>query len=174
MSFPSPPTDRLDSHSIAASSRRSALTRSFRAGAFALDYSADWHDQSVYLLSGPTVDDLTHTIGITVDPEPNAPSLAEYAEAQIHAAADMLERGTVLLHDRVPLTHGGDAIRAVIRWQTPARPLFQQQMFVHTNDGAVVLAAPFTRRSRRVLGAHVQAMLCSLRPAPAPVPSTSR
>jgi hypothetical protein len=136
---------------------------SFRTSRFALDQPEDWRDQSVYLLSGPTVDNLTHTLGITIDPNPVANSLSTYADAQIQAATDALREGTLLLHDRIPLANGDEAVRAVYRWQTPTRPLFQQHLFVYTEDGALVLGAPFTRRSRRLLGTQVQTMMCSVR-----------
>lgn len=136
---------------------------SFRTSRFALDQPEGWRDRSVYLLSGPTVDNLTHTLSITIDPSPAANSLSAYADAQIQAATDALHQGTLLLHDRIPLANGDAAVRAVYRWQTPTRPLFQQHLFVYTEDGALVLGAPFTRRSRRLLGAEVQTMMCSVR-----------
>jgi hypothetical protein len=136
---------------------------SFRTSRFALDYPDGWRDRSVYLLSGPTVDNLTHILGITIDPNPVANSLSAYADAQIQAAVDVLDQGTLLLRDRIPLASGDTAVRAVYRWQTPTRPLFQQHLFVYTEDGALVLGVPFTRRSRRLLGTQVQTMMCSVR-----------
>jgi hypothetical protein len=158
--YPSPARHRPASE---ARSDAPASPSSFRTSRFALDQLEDWRDRSVYLLSGPTVDNLTHTLGITIDPNPTATSLSAYADAQIQAATDVLHQGTLLLRDRILLANGDAAIRAVYRWQTPTRPLFQQHVFVYTEDGALVLGAPFTRRSRRLLGTQVQTMMCSVR-----------
>ncbi len=152
----------------------------FRAHRFRVWVPPGWRDGSTYLLSGPTVDGFSHRISVAVDPQPACPSLAPYADAQVDGALEVLDRGRLLLRDRValsadasgtrgrPLEGSRDAVRTVIRWQGAERMLFLEQLVVHAGHTAFVLAAPFTRRSRRILGPEVEDALRTLQPMPPP------
>ena len=140
----------------------------YRAGGWALALPPGWSDATTHTVAGPVADGLAHTVTVTSSPHDGRP-LAAFADDQAGAVLGTLAGGVLLLRDDVTLDGGGAAARAVFRWSPgPDRALYQQQVYAVVGGRAVVLAASFTARSRRLLGDEVHRLMLSLAEPAAP------
>ena len=137
-------------------------TTPYRADGWALALPPGWSDATTHTIAGPVADGLAHHV--TVASTPGEGGAAEaLADEQVGAVLDTLPGAVLLLRDEVALAGGAVGVRAVFRWSPAAdRALYQQQVYAVVGGRAVVLAASFTARSRRVVGDEVHRLMLSL------------
>ena len=140
---------------------RPAPTTPYRADGWALALPDGWADATTHTIAGPVADGLAHNVTVT-SASSGGRSVDALADEQVAAVLDTLA-GVLLLRDDVVLDGGGAGVRAVFRWSPgPDRVLYQQQVYAVVGGRAVVLAASFTARSRRLLGPEVHRVMLSL------------
>lgn len=145
----------------------------YRADAFRLLFpEGDWQDGSVYTITGPTVDGVTHNITVTIDDEVEADSVYDFAAQEIALLELQLDGCRVLIDDPIELDCGEPAYRALFVW-TPEDDLklYQEQIYVLQNSRGYTLTASFTRTTRKQLGAQVERMMLSFTPTEEMSPS---
>jgi len=150
-----------------ASAAGESEMRRYRADAFRLHLPPDeWHDRSVYTLTGPTVDGIQHNITINIEPDPEVDTLDAFAEQQVAALEPSLDGCRVLMEDRVALESGQPAHRVIFFWypEDDLR-LYQEQLYVLHDGRGYTLTASFTRKTRKQLGPEVEQMMLSFSPA---------
>lgn len=145
----------------------------YRADAFRLLRPDDeWQDGSVYTITGPTIDGVTHNITVTIDDEVEADSVYDFAAQEIALLELQLDGCRVLIDDPIELDCGEPAYRALFVW-TPEDDLklYQEQIYVLQNSRGYTLTASFTRTTRKQLGAQVERMMLSFTPTEEMSPS---
>jgi len=138
--------------------------RMYRGDAFVLPLpSGDWTDRSLYVLSGPTCDGLTHSV--TIVKETDVPSsVTDGAHRGVEAVLAELEGAQVLRRDDVTLDCGRSAHRVILVWTPDRERRYLEQFYVAAGSSLYVLSAVFTRRSRRRIGAEVERVMRSFEP----------
>ena len=150
---------------------RPAPTSPYRADGWALALPPGWSDATTHTIAGPVADGVAHAVTVTSSDHDGRP-LAALADEQTTAVLDTLPGAVLLLHDTATLAGGAAAVRAVYRWSpTPGQVRYQQQVYAVVGGRAVVLAASFTARSRRLLGPEVHRLMLSLAGPDAPAGS---
>ena len=137
-------------------------TTPYRADGWTLALPPGWSDATTHVVAGPVVDGLAHHVTVT-STEAESGAAEALADEQVGAVLDTLPGAVLLLRDAVSLAGGAAGVRAVFRWSPAAdRVLYQQQVYAVVGGRAVVLAASFTARSRRLLGDEVHRLMLSL------------
>lgn len=143
-----------------------AVPKHYRADAFRMDLpSADWSDKSVYTITGPTLDGVTHNISITTDAGVEAESVYDFAGEEIAALKTQLEECRILLDDPIELYCGKPAYRVIFFWYPEDDlKLYQEQLYVLDHSTGYTLTASFTRNTRKQIGDDVERMMLSFQP----------
>lgn len=138
----------------------------YRADAFRLlRPEGDWQDGSVYTITGPTIDGVTHNITINIDDGVEADSVYDFAAQEIALLEPQLEGCRILIDDPIELDCGEPAYRAIFLWYPEDDlKLYQEQIYVLPDDRGYTLTASFTRSTRKQLGAEVERMMLSFTP----------
>ena len=138
----------------------------YRADAFRLlRPEGGWQDSSVYTITGPTIDDVTHNITVNIDDEVEADSVYDFAAQEIALLEPQLEGFRLLVDDPIELDCGEPAYRAIFCWYPEDDlKLYQEQIYVLPDERGYTLTASFTRNTRKQLGAAVERMMLSFTP----------
>jgi hypothetical protein len=137
----------------------------YRADTFTLRLYDDWHDKTVFTLTGPVTDGIQHNITINVEPESQFESVREYAEWQIKAIEDELKACMLLKKEEIKLANGMPAFRAIFSWwPTNDLRVYQEQIYVLFEGTAYRLTATFTKKTRKTIGPLVEQMMLSFAP----------
>jgi hypothetical protein len=138
----------------------------YRADAFRLPLpEGGWRDGSVYTLTGPTIDGVTHNIAVNMDDEVEADSVYDFAAQEIALLEPQLEDFRLLVDDPIELNCGEPAYRAIFCWYPEDDlKLYQEQIYVLPDERGYTLTASFTRNTRKQLGAEVERMMLSFTP----------
>ncbi len=139
---------------------------SYHADAFQLPYpSDDWQDETVYTLTGPVLDEVTHNITIHTDTDVEADSVYDFAAREIALLKSQLEEGRILINDPIELDCGLSAYRAIyVRDPEDDQRLYQEQIFVLEEGRGYALTTTCTRQSRKQLGETIEHMMRSFTP----------
>lgn len=82
----------------------------YRADAFRLlRPEGEWQDSSVYAITGPTIDGVTHNITINIDDEVKADSVHDFAAQEFVLVEAQLEKCRMFVDDPVELDCGEPA-----------------------------------------------------------------
>jgi len=138
----------------------------YYADAFVLPLPGEeWQDQSVYTITGPTIDGVTHNITVNIDDEVEADSVYDFAAQEIALLEPQLDGCRVLIDDPIELDCGDPAYRAIFLWYPEEDlKLYQEQIYVLPDSRGYTLTASFTRETRKRLGAEVERMMLSFTP----------
>lgn len=138
----------------------------YRADAFRLlRPEGEWQDGSVYTITGPTIDGVTHNITINIDDEVEADSVYDFAAQEIALLEPQLDGCRLLIDDPIELDCGAPAYRAIFCWYPEEDlKLYQEQVYVLQNGRGYTLTASFTRETRKQLGTEVERMMLSFTP----------
>jgi hypothetical protein len=138
----------------------------YRADAFRLlRPEGEWQDGSVYTLTGPTIDGVTHNITINIDDEVETDSVYDFAAQELALVEAQLEKCRMLVDDPIELDCGEPAYRAIFVWYPEDDlKLYQEQIYVLQNSRGYTLTASFTRETRKRLGTEVERMMLSFTP----------
>ncbi len=141
--------------------------RCYRADAFELTLpNATWQGQSVYTFSGPSVDDMTHRMSVSVTEAVDASDVADFAANEIETVTDQLDDCRVLLDNPLELTCGRPAYRAIfVQYPDDGERRYQEQIYLLYDGDGYTLTAVFTPESRKQIGEDVENMMLSFRPA---------
>lgn len=140
--------------------------RTYRADAFALTVPTEgWQDQSLYAFSGPTVDDMTHRMSISITAAVDTDRVADFADEKMNAFPEQFESCDLLIHNPVELDCGHPAHRAIfVQCPDDSRRTYQEQIYTVHSDTGYTLTAAFTPTSRKQIGRAVEAMMLSFQP----------
>jgi hypothetical protein len=151
----------------AASPQRAepVATAAFQADSFSIQLQKGWIDKTVYILAGPATDGVQHNITVSVDPQPAADRLIDFADLCVHTLVDRLKGCRLLHRSDVQLESGIPAHRAIFVWYpNELLRLYQEQLYVLQKDKGYALTASFTKKTRRTLGPKVERMMLSFTP----------
>jgi len=138
----------------------------YRADAFRLlRPEGEWQDGSIYTLTGPTIDGVTHNITINIDDEVEADSVYDFAAQELALVEAQLDGCRLLIDDPIELDCGESAYRGIFCWYPEDDlKLYQEQIYVLHDDRGCTLTASFTQTTRKQLGAEVERMMLSFTP----------
>lgn len=138
-------------------------TKPYQGNGFTLDQLEDWEDKTIYTLTGPVTDDIQHNVIITVDKDPAADNVLEYADLQISTLEKELKSCLLLKRGEIKLTNGTGAYEAIYSWYpTDELRIYQHQIFVLVEKTAYKMTASFTKKTRQTIGPAVVRMMLSL------------
>jgi len=139
--------------------------KSYQGNAFQLELQEGWKDDTVYILSGPVTDGMQHNLTVSIDHEPQLDTLPEYAEWQTASLEEQLKSCRLLLKEEIQLNNGMPAYRAIFSWHpSDDIRIYQEQIYVLTEEKAFTLTASFTKKTRKTLGPQVERMMRSFEP----------
>lgn len=139
--------------------------KTFQANDFALNLYEDWQDQTIYTLTGPVTDGIQHNIIVNIEPDVQVDSLENYVDWQVRTLEEQLNSCRLLLKEKITLTNGLPAYRAVFSWYpTDFLRIYQEQIFLLSGNTAYKLTASFTKKTRKTLGPQVERMMLSFNP----------
>ena len=138
----------------------------YRADAFRLlRPEGEWQDSSVYTITGPTIDGVTHNITVNIDTEVEADSVYDFAAQELALVEATLEKCRMLVDDPIELDCGEPAYRGIFCWYPEDDlKLYQEQIYVLQDSRGYTLTASFTRGTRKRLGTEVERMMLSFIP----------
>ena len=135
----------------------------YQGNGFTLNQLEDWEDKTIYTLTGPVTDGIQHNVIVTIDKEPAADNVLEYADLQITTLEKELKSCMLLKRGETKLTNGTDAYEAVFSWYpTDELRIYQHQIFVLVEKVAYKMTASFTKKTRKTIGPAVERMMLSL------------
>lgn len=142
---------------------------SYRGNTFQMELHEGWQDDTLYILSGPVTDGMQHNLTISIDHEPQLDTLPEYVEWQTASLEEQLKSCRLLLKEKIQLNNGMPAYRAIFSWYPSDEVrIYQEQIYVLTEEKAFTLTASFTKKTRKTLGPKVERMMRSFEPATRP------
>lgn len=138
----------------------------YRADAFRLRRpEGEWQDGSVYTITGPTIDGVTHNITINIDDEVEGDSVYDFAAQELALVEAQLDGCRLLIDNPIELDCGAPAYRGIYCWYPEDDlKLYQEQIYVLQDDRGYTLTASFTRETRKQLGEEVERMMLSFTP----------
>jgi hypothetical protein len=145
--------------------------RLYRGNLFSIRLYEDWHDKTIYTISGPVTDGIQHNIIINLNPDVETDNLRDYADWQIASLTGELKGCRVLFQGPITLANGLPAYKAIFCWYpTEELRIYQEQIYVLVGTTGYNLTASFTKKTRKTLGPAVERMMLSFNPVP-PTPS---
>jgi len=137
----------------------------FQGNKFQLKLHEEWNDNTQYIIEGPATEGLQHNLTITIDQDPQLDNLEDYADWQTQSVVNQLKSCRLLLQEPILLDSGLPAQRAIFSWQPNEQfRIYQEQIYVLTEDKAFTLTASFTKKTRKTLGPQVERMMLSFKP----------
>ena len=134
----------------------------FQGNGFTLNQLEDWEDKTLYTLTGPVTDGIQHNVIITIDKEPVADNVLDYADFQITTLEKELKSCMLLKRGETKLANGTDAYEAIFSWYpTDELRIYQHQIFVLIEKVAYKMTASFTKKTRKTIGPAVERMMLS-------------
>jgi hypothetical protein len=142
-------------------------TKPYQGNGFTLNQLEDWDDKTIYTLVGPVTDGIQHNVIVTIDKEPAADNVLDYADLQITTLEKELKSCMLLKRGETKLTNGTDAYEAIYSWYpTDELRIYQHQIFVLVEKIAYRMTASFTKKTRQTIGPAVVRMMLSLNISP--------
>jgi|WetSurMetagenome_2_1015567.scaffolds.fasta_scaffold02922_5 hypothetical protein len=140
-------------------------TKPYQGNGFTLNQLEDWEDKTIYTLVGPVTDGIQHNVIVTIDKEPAAENVIDYADLQITTLEKELKSCMLLKRGETKLVNGTDAYEAIFSWYpTDELRIYQHQIFVLVEKVAYKITASFTKKTRQTIGPAVVRMMLSLNP----------
>jgi len=138
----------------------------FRSNDFALRLYEDWHDETLYTITGPVTEGIQHNITIVTDREAGNISLRDYADWNIDTLETELKSCRLLKKEEIKLANGLPAYRAIFSWwPTNELRLYQEQIVLLAGGKGYKITATFTKKTRKTLGPAVELMMLSFQPS---------
>jgi hypothetical protein len=137
----------------------------YRADKFTINIYEDWHDKTIYTITGPVTHGIQHNIVINIEPDIEIDSLDHYVDWQVSSLEEQLKACRLLLKEKITLNNGIPAYRAVFSWYpTDDLRVYQEQIYLLHEKNAYKLTASFTKKTRKTIGPQVERMMLSFSP----------
>ena len=130
--------------------------------------SVSWRDGTIYTFAGPVEDGFPHRITISIDQEVAVDSLDTFVDLHVRALEQEIKGMRVLGRRNAKLDNGLPAEQVTIVWYpTEEARIYQEHLYVLHGGRGYRLAASFTKKTRRALGAQVERMMLGFAPVDA-------
>lgn len=132
----------------------------FFADDFTLSLPSAWQSTTVYRLDGPHINDVQHTIQITIELDVEPRAVADYAAQCIEQKKTVLRGGKVLSQTQRQLDDGSPAYWVSFSLQTPdGERRYQEDCYVLHDGVGYQLSAQFTPETRANMGPVVRSII---------------
>lgn len=132
---------------------------------FDLELPDGWANQTAYQIIGPVENDQAPLLTLTLDREPVADDLDEFADARVAMLEDAFGQMEILKNENITLDNGIAAREFIFKLSLGEAPVYRKHIWILHNDTGYDFVGDFAKHTLKTYGVDMLRIAGTLKTA---------